>query len=398
MEQVTEKYKQTDIGLIPNDWEVKTINEAFDICNNLRLPLSETVRKQMQGEYPYYGPTKIQDYINEYRVEGEYALIGEDGDHFLKWNEMPMTQIVYGKFNVNNHAHLVKGKTNIAITKWFYHYFKNRDITRHLTRQGAGRYKLSKTALVDLLCAIPPTSQEQNNIATALNDADKLITALEKLIAKKRAIKQGAMQELLKPKDGWKVRKLGDCLRQNPDYGINAAAVPYNESLPIYLRITDITEDGKYSKKNIVSVDSTSSSAYYLHEGDLVFARTGASVGKAYLYDIRDGELVFAGFLIRIKTNPEILIPEYFQFYTQTSSYWDWIRANSMRTGQPGINGNEYKELIIYLPSKSEQTRIATILSDMDSEIEALEKKLGKYKMIKQGMMQNLLPGRIRLI
>lgn len=172
------------------------------------------------------------------------------------------------------------------------------------------------------------------------------------------------------------MKNLGECLRQNPDYGINAAAVTFNESLPVYLRITDITEEGRYSKKNVVSVSNINSVSYYLEKGDLVFA----------------------GFLIRIKTNSEILNPVYFQYYTQTSSYWNWIRANSMRTGQPGINGNEYKELVLIIPSIETQTRIAQILSDMDDEIEALEKKLEKYKMLKQGMMQNLLTGRVRLI
>jgi len=107
--------------------------------------------------------------------------------------------------------------------------------------------------------------------------------------------------------------------------------------------------------------------------------------------------LVFAGFLIRIKTNPEILNPIYFQIIHKLF-LWDWIRANSMRTGQPGINGNEYKEMTIRLSTITEQNHIAIILSDMDAEIEALEKKLEKYKMIKQGMMQNLLTGKIRLI
>ena len=83
--QVADGYKQTEVGVIPEDWRASTIGEAFAIDNHLRLPLSRDVRKKMQGTYPYYGPTKIQDYINEYRVDGTYALIGEDGDHFLKW-------------------------------------------------------------------------------------------------------------------------------------------------------------------------------------------------------------------------------------------------------------------------------------------------------------------------
>ena len=136
-------YKHTEVGIIPEHWEVKTIGDAFDICNHLRYPISQDDRKKIPGEYPYYGPTKAQDFINEYRVEGEYALIGEDGDHFLKWRDAQMTLLVKGKFNVNNHAHLVKGVNNL--TSWFFYYFQHRDITSYLTRQGAGRYKLNKS-------------------------------------------------------------------------------------------------------------------------------------------------------------------------------------------------------------------------------------------------------------
>lgn len=186
--------KQTEAGVIPDDWEVKPIGESFDICDHLRNPISQEVRKRMPGEYPYYGPTKAQDYINEYRVEGEYALIGEDGDHFLKWREWPMTLLVNGKFNVNNHAHLVKGVK--SLTSWFFYYFQHRDITNYLTRQGAGRFKLTKSTLVTIPCPLPPL-EEQQAITTALSDVDALITAVDRLIAKKRDIKQAATQELL---------------------------------------------------------------------------------------------------------------------------------------------------------------------------------------------------------
>ncbi len=109
-------YKQTEVGVIPEDWDVQPVAEAFEVHNQLRLPISQSVRERMVGPYPYYGPTSVQGWINEYRVEGKYALIGEDGDHFLKWRSQPMTLLVQGKFNVNNHAHLVKGTTNL--TEW----------------------------------------------------------------------------------------------------------------------------------------------------------------------------------------------------------------------------------------------------------------------------------------
>ena len=80
-------YKQTELGVIPEDWNVDVVGGAFEIRNQLRLPLSQRVRERMAGPYPYYGPTSVQGWINEYRVEGEHALIGEDGDHFLKWRD-----------------------------------------------------------------------------------------------------------------------------------------------------------------------------------------------------------------------------------------------------------------------------------------------------------------------
>lgn len=194
----------------------------------------------------------------------------------------------------------------------------------------------------------------------------------------------------------WRKVKLGDCLKQKPDYGINAPAVPYDNNLPTYLRITDITEDGCYSKKDIVSVANQAALKYVLEEGDLVFARTGASVGKTYLYDSKDGMLVFAGFLIRVKTDENVLLPEFFKYQTHTPQYKNWIAANSMRTGQPGINGNEYEEFTFSIPFKnnkpdlSAQRRIAAILTSADKVIAATQKTIAKYKQIKQGMMEEL--------
>jgi type I restriction enzyme S subunit len=192
------------------------------------------------------------------------------------------------------------------------------------------------------------------------------------------------------PKD-WEVKKLGDCLSKNPDYGINAAAVDYTDTLPTYLRITDISDDGNYISKNRVSVSHKLSDFYFLEEGDIVFARTGASVGKTYLYNIKDGKLVFAGFLIRIKPNIKILNPAFLKFHTQTKYYWNWVISHSMRSGQPGLNSNEYKSFKIPLPPLPEQKAIAEVLSDTDNLIRAFEKRMAKKRLIKQGAMQKLL-------
>src|SRR5690606_40871486 len=192
------------------------------------------------------------------------------------------------------------------------------------------------------------------------------------------------------PED-WKVKELGEVLLSNPDYGINAAAVKYDDTLPTYLRITDIDDNGRFIKDNLSSVDDLNSGKYYLNTNEIVFARTGASVGKTYLYNRKDGDLVFAGFLIRTKINTDKAHSKFIFYNTQTKYFQNWIIANSMRSGQPGINSNEVKSLQIPLPPLAEQEAIATALSDADAWIESLEQLIAKKRLIKQGAMQELL-------
>jgi len=199
------------------------------------------------------------------------------------------------------------------------------------------------------------------------------------------------------PED-WNVAKLGDLLIREPSYGINAPGVSYSDRLPKYIRITDITESGRYSPENVVSVNHLQAGNYYLSNGDIVLARTGASVGKSYLYQTEDGSLVFAGFLIRVTPNGAKLLPEYLSAYLQTDSYWNWVRLTSMRSGQPGINGNEYAQLPLPLPpSFAEQRAIATVLSDMDALLTKLDALIAKKRDLKQAAMQQLLTGKQRL-
>ena len=134
---------QARVKVVPDGWEFTYVGKAFAIRNNFRKPINEEERDKNPGPYPYYGPTKIQGHIGTFEQDGSYALIGEDGDHFLKHETQPMTQLVDGKCTVNNHAHILEG-TDKATREWFYYYFMHRDIFSFLSRQGAGRYKLRK--------------------------------------------------------------------------------------------------------------------------------------------------------------------------------------------------------------------------------------------------------------
>lgn len=196
--------------------------------------------------------------------------------------------------------------------------------------------------------------------------------------------------------DGWYETELGQCLIQHPDYGVNAPAVPYDTDLPTYLRITDISEEGRFLADQKMSVDEKKvTNDSYLEEGDIVLARTGASVGKSYKYRIEDGKLVFAGFLIRIRPDPRKLNSELLAQFLNTSHYWHWVNFTSTRSGQPGINGNEYSSMPLLLPSTlKEQQKIADCLSSLDDLIAAQSQKIEVLKELKKGLMRQLFPAK----
>lgn len=190
---------------------------------------------------------------------------------------------------------------------------------------------------------------------------------------------------------------MGDLCCNQGDYGINAPAVAYSNDLPTYLRITDISDDGKFIIDNKASVNSPNSESYHLKEGDIVFARTGATVGKTYLYDPADGDLVFAGFLIRFSPNEQKIVPYYLKTYTNTAAYWYWVKIISQRSGQPGINAAEYSSLQLPVPPLAEQKKIAEVLGVWDKAIEKQSQLIEQLTLRKRGLMQQLLTAKRRL-
>lgn len=198
------------------------------------------------------------------------------------------------------------------------------------------------------------------------------------------------------PED-WEVKRLGEVCINDGDYGLNAPATDYDENLPTYLRITDIDDDGNFNQSDKKSVNSPLSENYYLKDGDIVFARTGATVGKTYLYDKNNGELVYAGFLIKFTPDKERILPYYLKSQTNTREYANWVSITSQRSGQPGINAAEYCSYKFALPPLAEQQRIVSVLSLWDTAIEKQTALIEKLTLRKRGLMQQLLTGKKRL-
>lgn len=196
---------------------------------------------------------------------------------------------------------------------------------------------------------------------------------------------------------GWIKTKLGKICKNKGQYGANAPSVPYSPNLPSYIRITDIDDDGKYIFSNRVSVNISDYKNYLLEKGDIVFARTGATTGKTYLYNENDGQFVFAGFLIKFSPNTNLINPYYLKLSTEIPFYKSWIKVMSVRSGQPGVNAEEYAKYPLLLPPLAEQEKIAEILGAWDSAIEKLTALIAAKRLQKKGLMQKLLTAQIRL-
>lgn len=185
----------------------------------------------------------------------------------------------------------------------------------------------------------------------------------------------------------WEKCKFGE-IATGFDYGMNAAAKPYDGQNK-YIRITDIDETSStYNNEDVVSPDGTLSENYMVNERDILLARTGASTGKSYLYRKSDGKLYFAGFLIRANVaeyNP------YFVFsQLHTHRYWRWVSIMSARSGQPGINSQEYASFPIFTTTLIEENKISTLLSLIDERIATQNKIIEKLETLIKGIRHNV--------
>jgi type I restriction enzyme S subunit len=189
----------------------------------------------------------------------------------------------------------------------------------------------------------------------------------------------------------WETTFLND-LAKGFSYGINAAAMPF-DGVNKYLRITDIDDSTRiFEKNNLTSPNAEDIESYILQDGDITFVRTGASVGKSYIYNPEDGKVIFAGFLIRAQMK-ETVCPHFVYYNTLTNGYYKYIKIVSQRSGQPGVNSKEYGEYSLCLPKdKKEQQSIADYFKSLDSMIQGVMKKIVSLKQMKQACLVSMFP------
>jgi type I restriction enzyme S subunit len=296
-------------------------------------------------------------------------------------------------------ANLTRGVALIAVkpkylNKYIRYQINSPALKRLLENRlnGSALKELSLGVLRKVPIIIPPTLEEQTAIATVLSDTDELISSLERLIAKKQAIKQGAMQELLKYKEGWVTKKLGevcdvrDGTHDSPKYFDKG--VKFVTSKNIINGKLDFSDISYISNEDAALVNQRSK----VDKGDILMSMIG-TIGNAVLVDFTPDFCIKNVALLKPKKINSLFLLQ----LIYSSSFQKYIESKLAGGIQKFISLGVLRDLDVPFSPIDEQTRIATILSSMDSEIEALNTKLQKLKSIKQGMMQELLTGKTRL-
>lgn len=349
----------------------------------------------MDGPYPYYGPTGQLDSIADFRLDGTFALIGEDGDHFLDVEKKPQTILVSGKFNVNNHAHVIES-TNLCSAEWFYNYFRHRSLTPFLTRQGAGRYKLNKAALQEIPIVLPPP-EEQGTINELFREWSIAIQKTEQLIAAKerhyshelsRLISRGqhphahvgtfAEEVSARNRGGqWRTVALSDIATVWKGQQLNKDAM---------------VEDGAYYALNGGIKPSGRTTEWNCEADTITVSEGGNSCG----FVSYNRERFWCGGHCYAVTKLAKDVDAHYLFHYLKGKQ-SRVMALRVGSGLPNIQKSDIEAFPVVLPDLVTQTAIARYLNALREEIDLLGQTVAALKTQKRGLMQKLLTGQWRL-
>jgi len=405
-ETIAPGYKQTEIGIIPEDWEVKKVKEFGEIITG-GTP-STQIKHYWNGTIPWVTPTDISDKKEIYHTEREITLMGLNVIRKLTNNSVLVTCIAsIGKNVILKNEGACNQQINAIIPNkkynadFLYYLFEN---NKQFLLSNAGITAtniISKKDFTELSFLVPNSKEEQAAIAQVLSDTDSLIESLDKLIEKKKNIKQGTMQQLLSGKKrllgfsgDWEEKTIRDF------FFLSAGQT----------KTKYIQESGKYIIMDMgaVSVDGKNISTKYtnynkdmLQCGDLIMPKDdiggGFIIGKT-VYINEDNKYILGDHVYKLKAKEANTNTLYLSYLINSHCVNIELKKKVAGSAQLGLGRKaiETQELIVP-KSKEEQSAIAQVLSDMDAEIERLEQKRDKYKQLKIGMMQQLLTGRIRL-
>ncbi len=281
------------------------------------------------------------------------------------------------------------------IPEFVYTYFTYIKEELAAQAQGGAQPNISQEKIKKVLFPCIPIS-EQRSIVYRLDAAFAGIDALkanaERQLAEARALFNRTLTEEMTPKEGWEEKKLKEVSIIAGDYGLNVSSKPFDGVR--YLRITDITDWGDLNEDKVSANVDSDKKQEELEEGDVLFARTGATVGKTLVYRKEFGECLYAGYLIRYRLNPQLVLPRFVHYITHSKEYYEWVALNQEAAAQPNISAKKYNLLPIRYPNIETQHSIVTRLDALSANVRKLEevqrKTLAECDALKQAMLKEV--------
>jgi type I restriction enzyme S subunit len=397
--EVRPGYKQTEVGVIPHGWNIATLSSVCDIVAGQDLVKVHFSRSfDHRHPFPIYSNALTEKglygYSSAYQFEADKVTVTARGDiGHARYRNSRFCAI--GRLLVLS----AKAECDLRFVTEFINNFVDFAV------ESTGVPQLTAPQISNYRVALPPTKAEQQAIAEALSDADVLIESLEQLIAKKRHLKQGAMQELLQPKNGWKETTPLDLANGKKELFDDGDWIEAEHITSDGVRFVQTGNIGvgqfieKEAKKYIFESSFRSLHCKEIREGDLLICRLADPAGRAcVLPDIGETKIVTSVDVTIFRPPASAANRVFLENLFSTNQWFREVGDRSGGTTHKRISRGALGRIRIRLPPVGEQCAIASILRDMDAEIAALESELSKARSIKQGMMQELLTGRIRLL
>lgn len=427
MEKEKTGFKKTELGSIPDDWKIIPIENEIDLLTGFPFASSkykESGVKLLRGSNVKRNCTDWNENITQYweKVTPElkkYLL--KEGDIVIAMDGSLVGKSFAQIQKEDLPSLLLQRVARLRSEKIDINYLKEWICSKYFTehsekvKTSSAIPHISPKDIRDFKILVPPTLEEQQAIATALSDTDALIASLEKLIAKKKAIKQGTMQQLLTPphKGGkrspgfsgeWETYDLKEMVwfQEGPgvrNYQFTSRGVKLLNGTNIQFGVLDLDKTDRY-------ISDKEAFGWYSHflvdEGDILIACSGISVArfdeKVTIAENHHLPLCMNTSTMRFKMKSCMIYKDFFMHFLKSNDFKNQIGGQATGSAQLNFGPSHVEKVTMEIPEIEEQKAIAQILSDMDKEIDALESKKAKYERVKQGMMQELLTGKTRLV
>lgn len=426
---VSQEFKKTDLGLIPEDWTVISFGDLvtytkgfafksadYKSCGVRILRVSDTNSSSICDKDEIYLDEEQAKQYSNWTLHEDDLVISTVGSKPPMYDSIVGRVVIIDKKHegmlLNQNAVLIRArKTSKCKQLLLLNNFRSQkyiNFIETIFRGNANQASITLNDLFNFQLALPTDEDEQSAVAQVLSDNDSLVESLDRLIEKKKSIKQGAMQELLTGKkrltgynETWEIRKLGtECDLITKGTTPTSFGKAFKTSGINFVKIEALEENGNILKENLDFIDEDTNMLLkrsILKENDILISIAGA-LGRVAIVtkEILPGNTNQALSICRLKKDAEINV-KYLFYFLKSSKIKKYFDLVSVQGAQANLSLENISNLNIECSSLSEQVAIAQVLSDMDSEIKVFEQKRDKYKQLKVGLMQQLLTGRIRL-